>query len=130
MPQLMPEPETEPVPVPLFDTVRAYCVGWLLALMYAFTQRPDSVSWLSGHGPVALAPETSADALSTLSCMDQLAELMRFWSIQLVQFCDSLGLKPPSPDASTVPHSVTMMACPAAITWLARSRSHCPCVPA
>src|SRR5512142_1356241 len=98
--------------------------------MYGLTQAPDWVSWPSGHGPVVLAPTTSALAVSALSLSDQLALLIWFWSIQLVQFFDSVGLKLPFPEASQVPYSVTKTATPRLMAVLALSRSHWVWVPA
>src|SRR5512132_3960198 len=75
--------------------------------IFCFTNLPDSVSAESGHPPLLPAPGTSAEAVSCLSNKDQLAQLMLFWSRKLSQVCDSLRSRPPFPEASQEPHSVT-----------------------
>src|SRR3954471_21412001 len=75
--------------------------------IFCFANFPDAVSDASDQPPLLPAPGLRAEAVSGLSNKDQLAQLRLFWFKKSIQVWDSARSRPPFPEASQAPHSVT-----------------------
>src|SRR5512147_381269 len=95
--------------------------------MYGSASQPEGLIWPAVQGPVVFAVRRAL-AVSFLAFIDQLAELIWCSSSHASQVAVAAGSRPPFPDASQVPHSVTKRATPRDIAASALARSAAPWV--